>query len=134
MKETMTPRQRMQTALNHKTPDRIPIDLGGFQTGIHQKAYRELIAHLGLQEEIVILDAVQQLAKPSEAVLERFHVDTRYICDQSTRQLQRRHCQKHPKRPSLARPEGRIRRRLVNARRPGIIYGHLAPPARRGNS
>ena len=54
--------------------------LGGFQTGIHQKAYRELIAHLGLKEEIVILDAVQQLAKPSEAVLERFHVDTRYIC------------------------------------------------------
>ena len=80
MKETMTPRQRMQTALNHQTPDRIPIDLGGFQTGIHQKAYRELIAHLGLKEEIVILDAVQQLAKPSEAVLERFHVDTRYIC------------------------------------------------------
>ncbi len=80
MKETMTSRQRMQITLNHQTPDRIPIDLGGFQTGIHQKAYRELIAYLGLNEEIVILDPVQQLAKPSEAVLERFHVDTRYIC------------------------------------------------------
>lgn len=80
MKETMMSRQRVLTALDHRVPDRVPIDLGGFQTGIHQKAYRELIAHLGLSEEIAIMDAVQQLAKPSEAVLQRFHVDTRYLC------------------------------------------------------
>jgi len=79
MKETMTSRQRVVEALNHRTPDRVPIDLGGFQTGIHKKAYEELIAYLGLNEGIEILDPVQQLAKPSEAVLQRFHVDIRYI-------------------------------------------------------
>ena len=75
----MTSRERVLKALNHEEPDRIPIDLGGNQTGIHKFAYGALIKHLGLTEEISIMDAVQQLAQPSEAVLERFHVDTRYI-------------------------------------------------------
>jgi uroporphyrinogen decarboxylase len=79
-KETMTSRDRMLKSLNHEIPDRVPIDLGGFQTGIHKVAYQDLLDHLGFKEEIVILDPVQQLAKPSEEVLKRFHVDTRYIC------------------------------------------------------
>ncbi len=79
-KETMTSRQRLIKTLNHEVPDRVPIDLGGFQTGIHKRAYAELLSHLGLNEEITILDPVQQLAKPSEEVLERFRVDIRYIC------------------------------------------------------
>ena len=78
-KETMTPRQRMKKALNHEVPDRVPIDLGGFQTGIHQKAYIELLEHLGIEDDVAIMDPVQQLAKPCEAVLQRFHVDTRYV-------------------------------------------------------
>ncbi len=79
-KETMTSRERVLKALNHEIPDRVPIDLGGFQTGIHKRAYADLIAHLGMKEEIEMLDPVQQLAKPSEDVLKRFHVDIRYIC------------------------------------------------------
>jgi uroporphyrinogen decarboxylase len=75
----MTSRERLLTALNHRVPDRIPIDLGGNQTGIHKFAYADLISHLGIRDEISIMDAVQQLAKPCEALLERFHVDTRYI-------------------------------------------------------
>lgn len=78
-RETITPRERVLTALDHREPDRVPIDLGGFQTGIHKRAYAALMQHLGLDEEIQTLDPVQQLAKPSEAVLERFHVDTRYL-------------------------------------------------------
>ena len=77
--ETMTPRQRLLTALNHEEPDRVPMDLGGNQTGIHKFAYQSLVQHLGLDEPIEIMDAVQQLARPSEAVLERLRVDTRYI-------------------------------------------------------
>ncbi len=79
-KETMTSRERVLKALNHEIPDRVPIDLGGFQTGIHKRAYADLIAHLGLKEKIETLDPVQQLAKPSEEVLKRFHVDVRYVC------------------------------------------------------
>ena len=80
MKETMISRQRVLKAINHEQADRVPIDLGGFQTGIHKRAYQDLLDYLGLTEEISILDPVQQLAKPSEQVLERFRVDTRYLC------------------------------------------------------
>ncbi len=79
-KETLSSRERVLKAINHQRPDRVPIDLGGFQTGIHKNAYKGLLDYLGIEEEIVILDPVQQLAKPSEAVLEKFHVDTRYVC------------------------------------------------------
>ena len=79
-KETMTSRQRVLKALNHQIPDRIPIDLGGFQTGIHKKAYIELLDYLGIDDELTIMDPVQQLAKPCEELLERFHVDIRYVC------------------------------------------------------
>ena len=78
--ETMTPRQRVQAAVNHETPDRVPIDLGGFQTGIHRKAYLSLLDHLGIEDDVELLDPVQQLARPCERLLERFHVDTRYVC------------------------------------------------------
>jgi uroporphyrinogen decarboxylase len=77
--ETMSPRERVSLALNHEEPDRIPIDLGGFQTGIHRVAYQDLIAHLGLKEKPPILDPVQQLVSPSETVLQQFHCDFRYI-------------------------------------------------------
>jgi uroporphyrinogen decarboxylase len=77
--ETMTARERVLVALNHEVPDRVPIDLGGNQTGIHKNAYRSLIRRLGVADDLRIMDAVQQLAQPCEAVLERFHVDTRYV-------------------------------------------------------
>ena len=75
----MTPRQRVLAALEHRPPDRVPIDLGGNQTGIHKLAYEALLDHLGIKDPVVVMDAVQQLARPCEALLERFHVDTRYI-------------------------------------------------------
>ena len=77
--ETLTSRQRVLKALNHEVPDRVPIDLGGFQTGIHTKAYVELLKHLGIDDDVTIMDPVQQLARPCEAVLQRFHVDVRYV-------------------------------------------------------
>lgn len=81
--ETMTSLERVVKALNFEEPDRVPIDLGGFQTGIHKRAYKDLLAYLGLEEEIEILDPVQQLAKPSEDILKRFHSDVRYITAQA---------------------------------------------------
>jgi uroporphyrinogen decarboxylase len=67
--ETMTPRERVLAAVNHQTPDRVPIDLGGNQTGIHKLAYQALLEYLGIRDELRIMDAVQQLAQPCEAVL-----------------------------------------------------------------
>ena len=37
--------------LNHREPDRVPIDLGGNQTGIHKFAYQALLEHLGIDED-----------------------------------------------------------------------------------
>ena len=78
-RETLSSRQRVLAALNHHVPDRVPIDLGGNQTGIHKFAFQAVAKLLGIDDTVVIMDAVQQLARPSEALLERFHVDTRYI-------------------------------------------------------
>ena len=75
----MTSRERVLTALNFQTPDRVPIDLGGFQSGIHKKAYMDLLSYLGKEEEIVMLDPVQQLVRPSEEILEMLRVDFRYV-------------------------------------------------------
>ncbi len=78
-RETMTSRERVRASLDHQEPDRVPIDLGGFQTGIHRKAYQALIDYLGYEEPLETLDPVQQLVIPSERMLERFHVDIRYV-------------------------------------------------------
>jgi len=76
---TMTARERLLTALNHREPDRIPFDLGSTQvTGIHAVAYRRLRKHLGLTAvEPCICDVVQGLALPDEDLVERLGVDVR---------------------------------------------------------
>jgi uroporphyrinogen decarboxylase len=77
----MNPRERVMLALNHKEPDRIPIDLGGsICSSIHRDAYIELKKHLGMGlEEIQMADYVQQLPYLDEALLERFGVDFRMV-------------------------------------------------------
>ena len=76
----MNSRERLNTTLNHKEPDKVPLDLGGNQSGIHIKAYRKLIDHLGIDDNnIQTYDFVQQLAVPCEEVLKRFNIDTRYV-------------------------------------------------------
>jgi uroporphyrinogen decarboxylase len=59
----MNARERVMLALNHKEPDRIPIDLGGsICSSIHRDAYIELKKHLGMDlEEIQMVDYIQQL-------------------------------------------------------------------------
>lgn len=77
---TMTSRARVLAALDHRSPDRVPRDLGGtFATGVNIVAYRNLVRHLGLDEEVSILSERSRLANLSPAVLERFQSDTRGI-------------------------------------------------------
>jgi len=74
----MTPRQRVLAALEHRQPDRAPIDLGGHRSsGIAAIAYAKLRRHLGLpQKPIRVYDPIQQLAILDDDVLDRFQVDT----------------------------------------------------------
>ena len=76
----MNSRERVNTTLNHKEPDKVPIDLGGHQSGIHVKAYKRLLDFLEIQDDnIQYCDFVQQIALPCEELLERFNIDIRYV-------------------------------------------------------
>jgi uroporphyrinogen decarboxylase len=73
----MTPRERILTAIDHKEPDRLPIDLGAMRsTGIQAIAYNRLKAHLGLEGgHTRVYDLVQQLAEPEQQVLDLIGAD-----------------------------------------------------------
>ena len=78
----MTSRERVKTTFNHDEPDRVPIDFGqDFHNGINEVAYGNLLEHLGIKDagRIEIYDLMQRLAVVDPRVLDRFHVDTRYI-------------------------------------------------------
>jgi uroporphyrinogen decarboxylase len=75
----LTPRERVRTALAHKEPDRVPMDLGGAVSCIHMKAYERLIERLGIKAKPKLSDKIQQLAKPDEEVLQALEVDFRHI-------------------------------------------------------
>lgn len=76
----LNPRERVVEALDHREPDRPPIDLGGTVSGIHNKAYRNLIEALKLDLDVRIDPRdVQQLAKPDEVILEKLGVDFRHV-------------------------------------------------------
>jgi len=76
----MKPRERVVKALEHKEPDRIPVDMGSPVTSIHVKAYVRLKKYLGINEKNPrIIDNMQQIVEVDEPVLERFSVDIRHI-------------------------------------------------------
>ncbi|HRT06992.1 MAG TPA: uroporphyrinogen decarboxylase family protein [Candidatus Paceibacterota bacterium] len=73
---TLTSRERVRLALDHQEPDRVPVDFGASRiTGIGAIAYRNLLQHLGWEEEVKVYDVKQQLAEPSLAVLNRLGAD-----------------------------------------------------------
>ena len=83
----MNSRERVLTALRHKEPDRIPIDLGGLPSGIEVEAYDNLKKLIGFQSETKTF--VRDHVEIDEPILERFGVDTRYIRIKSPRGYKR---------------------------------------------
>lgn len=75
----MTSRERILAAIEHREPDRVPVDLGATpSSGISAIAYGNLQRHLGAefnQGGIRIYDVVQQIAQPDDAILDRFGID-----------------------------------------------------------
>ncbi|MHB0967676.1 MAG: uroporphyrinogen decarboxylase family protein, partial [Bellilinea sp.] len=72
-------REQLLTALAHREPDRIPLDLGSTQvTGIHVIAYQKLRQALGLPTiKPQPYDSIQGLAIPDEDLITRLGVDVR---------------------------------------------------------
>ncbi len=73
----MTPRDRILSAIAHREPDRVPIDLGATpSSGISAIAYGNLKKHLGITSgHTRVYDVVQQLAQPEDVILDRFGID-----------------------------------------------------------
>ena len=79
---TMTPRERLRAAINHREPDRVPTDLGGtnFST-ILAPAYLNLMEHLRIPVEanLELRKISQAVRYPSPVLLDRLGVDTRGV-------------------------------------------------------
>ncbi len=73
-----TSRRRVLDALEHREPDRVPVDLSGHRSsGISAIAYARLRKYLGLPERPVrVYDPVQQLTVVDRDVLDLFGIDT----------------------------------------------------------
>jgi uroporphyrinogen decarboxylase len=72
----MTSRERIMVSLNHKEPDRIPLDIGaGYSTSISIEGYTKLKQHLGISREGPALDSVFRIAKIDEDVMQRLGSD-----------------------------------------------------------
>lgn len=72
----MNSRERLKCALNHKEPDRVPIDLAATRSGgISTIAYNNLKKYLNIEEETYMFDIQQQLCWPGEEILKKFNVD-----------------------------------------------------------
>ena len=73
----MNSRERILAAIEHRQPDRVPVDLGATpSSGISAIAYANLKQHLGLHHgHTRVYDVVQQLAQPEDDILDRFGVD-----------------------------------------------------------
>lgn len=77
--ERMSSRERVTRAFDHKEPDRVPIDFGSKGSGLGLLIYDELRRELGIDSETEVLDTRLGLAVIDPGILERFHVDTRYV-------------------------------------------------------
>ncbi len=72
----MTARERIHSALSHREPDAVPVDLGstpssGISVGAYNSLKEELEMHYGKTK---VYDVVQQLAEPEDEILRRFSV------------------------------------------------------------
>jgi uroporphyrinogen decarboxylase len=91
--------QRVFTALKHKEPDCVPIDLGGTAvTGINIHALRKFKDHPGIPGEVRLKDQITQLAVTDDATFAHLHLDVRSL------QLQ------PPANPGPVRDEGQVGR------------------------
>ncbi len=76
----MTHRERVLAALDHREPDRLPMDLGTARfTGMVYRAYENLRAHLGYGAPGRLLDRMQQVVEMDEAIQRALEVDARAV-------------------------------------------------------
>ncbi len=82
----MNHRQRVLTTLQHREPDRVPLDLGGTSDStILAVAYRALREYMGLPPATIrVADIYQHTALVQEDVRQALGIDTLFITDEPT--------------------------------------------------
>jgi uroporphyrinogen decarboxylase len=75
----MTSYERVQTALNHQEPDRVPTALGGGPYGIVDDLYHKLLAYLEIGEPIAPFRSGHTISYMDDRLFERLGIDTRYV-------------------------------------------------------
>ena len=79
-----TSSERVKAALDHKEPDRVPLDIGGAEVaGINIHTMRRLRKHLGMNEDVEIDNLVTQTAKTDDDIIERLKIDVKIIPPQA---------------------------------------------------
>ena len=72
----MLSRERVLASLNHREPDRVPMDLGGTgYSGIQVTAYDRLKKLLGIETPTTITNRRAQLVAVEDVIKERLHAD-----------------------------------------------------------
>jgi uroporphyrinogen decarboxylase len=72
----MNSRERVLAAINHRLPDRVPIDLGGTrQSGIAASTYQAVKQKLGIDTPTRVFDVYQMIAEVERPIMERFGAD-----------------------------------------------------------
>jgi uroporphyrinogen decarboxylase len=76
-RSAMTSRERVLASVEHREPDHLAVDLGSTpSSGISAVAHSNLVRHLGLGDQRTrVYDVVQQLAQPSDELLDRLRID-----------------------------------------------------------
>ncbi len=79
----MTSRERIISTINHKQPDKVPLDFGGGPTsGIHASLIYSLRRELGLDDKpIKIVDVYQMLGEVDDELAKALEVDTVKVID-----------------------------------------------------
>ncbi|MDJ0753579.1 MAG: uroporphyrinogen decarboxylase family protein [Ardenticatenaceae bacterium] len=78
----MNRRERFRRITTFQEADRVPVDMGSHVASIHRLCYQKLRAYLQdeeLQNQDKILDRMVQNVVPDEKLLQRYHVDFRWI-------------------------------------------------------
>ena len=78
----MNSRERLKLSLNHKEPDKIPIELNGTaNSSLTKEAYRKLRAYLGMEEDknINVSWITMGTVRAKEDLLIRYEIDTRPV-------------------------------------------------------